>query len=281
MAAAMKKILFLGFILAATAAISQQDAKQDKQASTSPAGAESKSSNSPNQKPGTFYDQELNLHFKYPEEMRVLDGNAEMESGHQNVYGTSGNSDPEHLEAKRCTRFLLDTELPQDKAPQRPASLNGMWTDEPNKSNESKKPTPMVARILVVEIARDCLPKNVQQNDDDASAGIAKSFVSIPGIKLMPKPLWYEVGKQKIHMNSGVGRPVINGQPAAEPIIVMSMSTQWNGHLLAWVFTSNDAEIFNEITKSLVQFGNGPWGPMFAGNIGPEGSGVPMTILPR
>jgi hypothetical protein len=267
--------------MTATTAIGQQDATPGKQLSTSPSQTESKSSSAPSQKPGTFYDQGLNFHFNYPEEMRTLDGNAEMESGHENIYGTSGNIDPEHLQAKRCTRFLLDTELPQDKAPQRPASLHGMWTDKSGEAKDSGKPTPIVAKILLVEIARDCLPKDVQQNEDDASAGIAKSFVSIPGIQLMPKPLWYEAGKQKIHMNSGVGRPIVNGQPDSGPIIVMSMSTQWHGHLLAWVFTSNDAEIFNEITKSLVQFGNGPWGPMFAGNIGPEGSGLPMTILPK
>lgn len=67
----------------------------------------------------------------------------------------------------------------------------------------------------------------------------------------------------------------------AAPVIIMSMATQWHDRLLEWVFTSNDAEIFNGITKSLVQFGDGPWGPMFAPNIGPKGSGTPMTVLPR
>ena len=59
------------------------------------------------------------------------------------------------------------------------------------------------------------------------------------------------------------------------------MTTQWRGHLLAWVFTSNDTEIFNQITKSLVQFGDGSWGPTFAPNIGPKGSGTPINILPK
>jgi len=42
-----------------------------------------------------------------------------------------------------------------------------------------------------------------------------------------------------------------------------------------------DSAIFNEITKSLVQFGKGPVGPMFAANLGPKGSGTPITILPK
>lgn len=59
------------------------------------------------------------------------------------------------------------------------------------------------------------------------------------------------------------------------------MATQWRGHLLDWVFTSNDTEIFNEMIKSMVRFGDGPWSPIFAPNIGPKGVGTPMTILPK
>jgi hypothetical protein len=216
-----------------------------------------------------------------PVEMRTLDFNAEMESGHQNIYGISGENDPEHQMAKRCVRPLLDTELPQDKAPQRAANLDGVWVDDSKEYKESRKSEPIVAKILLMEIVRDCLPKQLRKNENDTLGNIALSFVSEPGIRRMPKPLWYEVGQQKIHMNSAVGRPIANGGLASAPIIIMSMTTQWRGHLLAWVFTSDDAEIFNEITKSLVQFGGGKWGPMFAANIGPPGSGTPMTILPK
>jgi hypothetical protein len=57
-------------------------------------------------------------------------------------------------------------------------------------------------------------------------------------------------------MNSGGGRPVVNGQQSPAPIVIMSMATQWRGHLLGWTFVSNDTEVFNETTKSLVKFGN-------------------------
>ncbi len=133
----------------------------------------------------------------------------------------------------------------------------------------------------MMEVVRNCLPQQLQKNENDALGSIALSPVSEPGIQRMPKPLWYEIGKQKIHMNSGAGRPIINGQLASAPIMVMSMATEWRGHLLAWVFTSNDTEILNQITKSQVQFGDGPWGPMFAPNVGPQGAGTPITILPK
>ncbi len=235
----------------------------------------------PGQKPGIFYDKDLDVHFTYTVEMRALDASADMESGHQNIFGTPGDDDPEHQQAKKCIRPLLDAELPVEKAPQRAADVGAIWVDDSRTYKESRKPEPIFAKVLFVEVVRDCLPKKLRKNENDALGNIALSFVSAPGIQRMPNPIWYETGKQKIHMNSGVGRVLVNGHLADAPIIVMAMSTQWRGHLLAWVFTSNDAQVFNETTKSLVQFGDGPWGPMFAANIGPPGSGTPMTVLPK
>lgn len=260
-------VLLLGVMLGITPASVQQEAQPNAKKPTSQLGE--------------FYDKGLDLHFNYPVEMHILDANADMESGHQSVYGVSGENDPEHQKAKRCVRPFLDAELPVDKAPKRAANLDGVWVDDTKEYKESRKPEPVFAKMVFVEILRDCLPKKLQKNENDALGSIALGFVSEPGIERMPKPLWYEIGKQKIHMNSGAGRPTINGQLASAPIFIMSMTTQWRGHLLAWVFTSNDTETFNQMTKSLVKFGDGAWGPMFAANIGPNGSGTPMIILPK
>ena len=230
-------------------------------------------------KPGEFYDKNLALHFNYPTEMRTLNSHADIDRGHQNISGASGANDPEHSEG--CDRPLLDAELPQNNAPHRAANLDGVWVDDSKESKESRKPEPISAHILMMEVVRDCLPQELQKNENDALGSIALSLVSKPGIKRMPTPMWYEIDKQKIHMNSGAGRPIVDGRLASAPIIIMSMATEWRGHLLAWVFTSNDTEVFNGITKSLVQFGDGPWGPMLESNVGPRGSGAPMTIAPK
>jgi hypothetical protein len=274
-------VALLFSFVAAVAVQSQQEAKPAGATSASQAspGPNTRDASAPN--PGMFYDPDLDLHFNFPVEMNTLDAAAEMETGHLNIYGVSGANDPEHLEAKRCMHFLLDADLPQDKAPQRTANMDGVWVDDTEQYKESRKPAPIFAKILVVEMVRSCLPKKLQKNENDALGNIALSFVSEPGLLPMAKPLWFEVGGENIHMNSAAGRPVVNGQLAAAPILVMSMATEWHGRLLAWVFTSNDTEIFNEITKSLVRFGDGPWGPMFAANIGPKGSGTPLTILPK
>lgn len=275
-----KTILLLAWMLAAVPASSVQEVKPNGEAPAMP-GTGSGTADATASKPGELYDKGVDLHFNYPVEMSTLDTSAEMERGHKNLFGTSGENDPEHQKAKSCVRYILDAELPENKAPHRAASLDGIWVDDTKEFNESRKPAAISAKILVMEIVRDCLPKQLKKTDNDTLGAIALSFVSEPWIQRMPKPIWYEVGKQKIHMNSGVGRPILNGELAPVPIIIMSMASEWHGHLLAWVFTSNDTEIFNEITKSTVRFGDGAWGPMFAANIGPNGSGAPMTILPK
>lgn len=231
-------------------------------------------------KPGQFYDAKLGLHFSYPVEMNVKDMRKEMEEGHANIYGKAGQEDSEHLDAARCMLPMLDADLPAEKGPQRVASLDGVWVDDPAGVRAPGKADPIFAKILMVEVVKDCLPKELQANENDALGTIAMSFVSEPGIHKMPKPLWFEVGGLKLHMNSGAGRPVVNGVVGA-PVFIMSMSTAWKGHLLAWVFTSNDKQVFNEITKSMVQFGDGKWDVMFPANIGEKGEGTPMKVLPK
>jgi hypothetical protein len=275
-----QKIVSVGFLLiclfSGASLRGQQDVKSNSrtpQASQTSVAIESK--------PGEFSDKETGVHFNYPIEMKRLDPLADMESGHENVYGVSGENDPEHQQAMNCIRPLLDVELPQDYSPQRLASLDGIWVDDTKEYKDSAKPEPIIGKILLLESIRSCLPKKLQSDDDDALRSIAMGFVKQPGIEPVSDPFWIEVAKQKMHVNSGCGRPIVNGQLAPAPVLIMSMSTAWHGHLLIWVFISNDTQTFNEMTKSLVKFGDGSWATMFAANLGINGTGTPLKILPK
>jgi hypothetical protein len=231
--------------------------------------------------PGEFYDKELDLHFNYPVEMDLVDWATAMESGHLAIYGVSGAGDPEHEQARKCVRPLLSAELPAEKAPKRVPDLSDVWVEDSEEHSASPQDKAISASVYIVEIQRSCIPKDARKKEDAAPSGIALGFVSAPGLQKMPAPWWYELGKQKIHMNSSAGRVLLPGGRRTAPIFIMSMATSWQGHLLAWVFTSNDTKTFNEITKSLVRFGNNPWSPMFAPNVGPKGTGTPVNVLPK
>jgi hypothetical protein len=244
-------------------------------------GSQPKSERASAPAPGEFYDKELNLHFNYPVEMDLVDWTAAMESGHLAIYGASGTGDPEHEQAKKCVRPLLSAELPEEKAPKGVPDLSDVWVEDPKERTASPQDKAISASIYIVEIQRSCIPKDARKNEDAVLSGIALGFVSAPGLQKMPAPWWYELGKQKIHMNSGAGRILLPGGRTTSPIFMMCMATSWQGHLLAWIFTSNDTKTFNEITKSMVRFGDNAWSPMFAPNVGPKGSGTPVNVLPK
>jgi len=113
--------------------------------------------------PGMFYDKELDLHFNYPVEMRALDAATDMEVGHRNIFGVSGDNDPGHQEAKRCMHVLLDADLPPEKAPQRNADIGNLWVDDSKEYKESRKPEPIYAKFMMVELAGDCVPEKLQK----------------------------------------------------------------------------------------------------------------------
>ena len=88
-------ILLLSCLTAATPGYGQQGTIPNSEAKApQPASERSKANDVPVSKTGEFYDKDLDLHFHYPVEMRVLDFRAEMETGHQNIYGVSGENDP-------------------------------------------------------------------------------------------------------------------------------------------------------------------------------------------
>ena len=235
----------------------------------------------PQAKPGEFYSQDLELHFNYPVEMNAEDPNEVIERGHRAVYGVPSAGDPDHAAGMKCVRTLLDVILPEGNGPQRMADLGQIWVDDSKEYKESRRAEPISASIVLIEFMRECLPKKLLKNENDSLGSLAIELVSLPGIQRMPKPIWYEVGTQKVHMNSGAGRVIVNGHFASAPVLTMAITTEWRGHYLGWAFTSNDREVFNEITKSRTQFGDGPWGAMFPADFAPDGSVTGMTVLPK
>lgn len=139
---------------------------------------------------GRFYDKELDVHFNYAVEMKLLDGTSDMEIGHRNIFSMPGDTDPEHQEAKRCMKILLDAYLPAAKAPKRAADIQGLWMDGSKEYRESRKPEAIYAKILMLEFLPDCIPKKFKKKEDNVLRSMALSPVSMPGIGRMPKPIW-------------------------------------------------------------------------------------------
>jgi hypothetical protein len=220
--------------------------------------------------PGIFYDNTLDLHFYYPLEMPRTDMPSAAEHPSPEGLGQSAPGDRQRDEAAACLRIMLRADLPADKAGTRPATLDGT-VRVPSPGNEGIRAT-----IQLFEVDMNCVCKALRKKRDAAMREIAGTITHVREMEKMGPPLWYGLGTQKVHMSAAVGR--LN--PGEQPVLMMAMVTDYKHHVLMWIVHSNDAETFNSLTKSRVQFGGQPAFPLFAADVGPNGfTGV--NILPK
>jgi hypothetical protein len=222
--------------------------------------------------PGIFYAKDLDLHFYYPEEMIAADlpkqSNAEEMAG----IGKSQPGDTARDGSEACLRTMLRAELPAGKAGTRLATL-GAIENVPSVEQER-----VTATIWLFEVDMDCVCAAMRKKRDAAMRDISATITQAQGMTRMGPPLWYDLGKQKVHMSFAAGRH----NPNERPVLIMDMVTDYKQHVLMWIVQSNDAETFNFLTKSAVQFEGASPLPLFPANVGPQGfGGIPMKILPH
>jgi hypothetical protein len=222
--------------------------------------------------PGIFYQRDLDLHFYYPEEMVASDLTKISDADRTAGIGKSLPGDSERDGSKACLRTMLRADLPADKAGTRMATLGAI---ENTPSPEQERVT---GTIWLFDVDMNCVCAAMRKKRDAAMRDISATITQAQGMTRMGPPLWYDLGKQKIHMSAAVGRH----NPNERPVLMMDMVTDYHGRVLMWIVQSNDAETFNAFTKSTVQFDKAPAVPLFPANVGPQGfGGVPTKILPR
>lgn len=220
--------------------------------------------------PGVFSDAALDIYFYYPEEMTSI-SEADPPQPVQpstDAHPKPGNEDYNATQA--CLKTLLDVDLPADGAGTGPATLGAL-------SSSTAGTERIQASIRLFEVNMDCECAALRKKRDAAMRGIAETITHVNGMQALGKPLWYDLGKQKIHMNTAIG----SVHPGQGPVLMADMVTEYKAHVLMWVLQSNDAVTFNTITKSTVQFGPAPPLPLFPAKVGPDGPGLPLKILPR
>jgi hypothetical protein len=256
----MKSLLFLFALIASSqSAIGVQIGPDQSAVVTSPT-------------PGIFYQRELDLHFYYPVEMVASDPTKITDADRTAGIGKSQPGDSEREGSKACLRVMLRADLPADKVGTRMATL-GAIENTPSPESES-----VTGTIWLFDVDMNCVCAAMRKKRDAAMRDISATITQAQGMTRTGPPLWYDLGKQKTHMSAALGRH----NPNEGPVLMMDVVTDYRSHVLMWIVQSNDAETFNALTKSTVQFDKSPALPLFPANVGPQGfGGVPMKILPR
>jgi hypothetical protein len=120
---------------------------------------------------------------RFPVELVVRDAQKSIDQGHVAVFGSMQNQAKEHELASHCMKPILLADLPGGSPQENPPS------------NAS------AATLLLFEFiaSKECKAGFKYKDDEAVAGGIAQTTLQLPGATPLSPPLWFDVGKQKLH----------------------------------------------------------------------------------
>jgi hypothetical protein len=186
--------------------------------------------------PGVFHETGTGLTMRYPVELVVRDAQKAIDEGHLAVFGSMQNEAKEHELASRCLKPILLAELtdgsPQGKAPSGASA----------------------ATLLLFEFiaSKECKAGFKYQDDESVAGGLAQVVLQLPGAIALSRPIWFDVGKQQLHIAfSAFG--LQNTSPDRPHSLIATAAMQYHGHILGWLMSASQLTTFNGLTKTSIQ----------------------------
>ena len=133
----------------------------------------------------------------------------------------------------------------------------------------------VTARIVIARLGVECIPAQYRNDPEDVAASIAMAYVQGPGLQQTDPPIWYEIGKTRIHFAASDSRSTPDGPDTktgenAEHRWVAGVAFVFNANVVSIVFESNDLPFLNEMLQGEITIGNQPAAPLFPSYIGAE-----------
>lgn len=204
-------------------------------------------------------DEVMRLRLFYPSDLVPADAAPLTRDGHLTPFGITVPTGTRFAELAACMRPRLYVALPQTGPSQTTTSTPG--PDDTTKVTIHPAPA---ASILLAELDLDCLNGSQESVSTSLLADMSDLVTNLPGMRPISPSTWYTVGTgtQKVHMAAAQGQP--GGDPLSHlRLFTMSISTNWNNHLLVWFFSSNSIDELDRITKTTVRFGRAQAAPLY------------------
>lgn len=223
-------------------------------------------------KPVTFHSDLLDLTFSYPASL-VAQTLPSLDEQHAAIAAKEpANAPPESRKTDQCTDKALLATRNDDPAA---VPLNG--------DQRGNAPHAITAKILISRIGVACTPASYQNQLDDLAAAMSAALAQDRDLHPIDQPLWFDVGKTRVHFAAGESAPPGNQNGASsaqktERRWVGSAAMVWNGNLVSIVVESNDLKFFNEMLHGKISFGKGTAVPLFWAEIG---NGKPIQPKPE
>jgi hypothetical protein len=202
------------------------------------------------EQPGVFHEPATGLTMRFPVELVVRDAQKAIDEGHVAVFGSMQNQAKEHELASRCMKTVLLAELP-DGPPQ---------GDQPSGAG--------AATLLLFEFipSKECKAGFKYKDDEKVAGGIAQTAIQLPGAAALSQPLWFDFGKQKLHITfSAYG--LQNTSPDQPHALIAMAAMRYRGHILGWMMSASHLNTFNELTKTSIELDDGKIYPLVPFNL--------------
>ena len=187
---------------------------------------------------------------RYPVELVVRDAQKAIDEGHVAVFGSMQNEAKEHALASRCIKPILLAELP-----------NGSPQEQQSSGADS-------ASLFFFEFiaSKECKAGFKYKNDEAVAGGIAQTAIELPGATPLSPPLWFDFGKQKLHITfSAFG--LQNTSPDQPHALIAMAAMRYHGHILGWMMSAGHLNTFNDLTKTSIELDDGKTYPLVPFNL--------------
>lgn len=194
---------------------------------------------------GVFHETGTGLTMRYPVELVIRDAQKAIDEGHVVVFGSMQNEAKEHELASRCMKPIMLAEL-ADGLPQ---------GKEPSVAS--------AATLLLFEFiaSKECKAGFKYKDDEKVAGGVAQAAIQLPGATALSPPLWFDFGKQQLHIAfSAFG---LQNTPPDQPHALIAMAAmRYHGHILGWLMSANQLNTFNGLTKTSIELDDGKIYPL-------------------
>ena len=104
--------------------------------------------------------------------------------------------------------------------------------------------------------SKECKAGFKFKDDEAVAGGITQIVLKLPGATPLSPPLWFDFGKQKLHIAfSAFG--LQNTSPDQPHALIAMAAMRYHGHILGWMMSANHLNTFNDLTKTSIGLDDG------------------------
>jgi hypothetical protein len=202
------------------------------------------------EQPGVFHEPATGLTMRYPVELVVRDPQKAIDEGHVAVYGSMQIQEKEHALAGRCVKPIFLAELPEG----------------PSKTDSKSGASDASLFLFEFLPTKECKAGFKYKDDEAVAGGIAQLVIQLPGATPLSQPLWFDFGKQKLHI-AFAAFGVNNTSPDQPHALIATAAVRYHGHVLGWMMSASYLNTFNDLTKTSIQLDDGKVYPLVPFNL--------------